>query len=290
MSGAPKIWLTSMSNGGNLENIREMIGQLVPYLDGIIWVMHDTTPDDEGAKYLAGLNSPSLTVQVIHRHYTQRNFHSMNETLFAGLIREGDYVIWTDLLERPMPEFVSRVKTEIAPQMESQGIDALAYYGKIYLFRYNETMQYHQSPHWFMTGYQRAAEYSQVEPDEKKVRWNVRPLKRTNPYSWVRHYANYFLFPAGSNSALLGLEKQGDPQVLFSQREARRLQFRREVLRRGYPLTVDGVIEMFKKELDSTLKSHVNSEKTWNDTFRYEVLGDKTVVDTHDPKDMVRIE
>lgn len=287
----PRLWLTSMSNGGSLDNIREMIDPITQYLDGIVWVMHDANDADAGSVYLAGLNSPSLTVCVIHRHYTQRNFHSMNETLFAGLIAENDYVIWTDALERPMPAFVSRIKGEIAPQMESQGIDALAYYGKIYLFRYNETMQYHQSPHWFMTGYRRVAEYSQVEPDETKVRFNARPIKRGgDPYHWVRHYLYYHLFPAGSNSALLGLDTYGDPQTLFIPREARRLEFRREVLRRGYPLTVDGVREMLKNPLDTTLKSHINGDKVISDFYRYEILGDKTVAHSHDPKEMKRIE
>jgi hypothetical protein len=281
------LWLTSMSNGGELENIREMVDPLLPWLDGIIWVLHDTDPSDPGAQYLESVKGKG---RVIYRTFNQRHWFSMDETLFCGLIEEGDLVMWSDLLERPSPHFVSYIKTELDAWMQRNGIECCLYYGKPFVFRYNESLHYYGSPHWSLLGVEKAmTEFSTLLPNEKDVRLNVRPLKRTDPYQWINHYARYWLFPAGSNHALLGLEKQGNPAELFPKREANRLAFRREMKKRGFSLTLDGLRTMLSQPLDDILKGYVNNEKTLNDYYRFVIQGDKTVVDSHDPKDMKQI-
>jgi len=288
MSAIPKLFLTSMCGPNNETNIREMIEPIIEWLDGIVWVLNDCPTTDGGAVYLESVKGLG---KVVHRQWPAgRHWAAMNDTLFTGLMDEGDLVIWTDTLERPMPPFVSRIKGEILPLMDETGVDCLFYYGKAFLFRYNELLEYRNSPHWTLHGFKQAMEWSGIEPDEKKVRFNVRPLKRTNPWHWIEHYVRYMLeYPAGCNHALLGIEKLGgNPAQQFQRREARRLDFRREVKRRGFPLTVAGLKALFSdpNQLDSVLKSYINGDKVWSDAYRLWILNDTTMVDTHDPKDM----
>ena len=283
------LWLTSMSSDPSPENPTEMIEPILDHLYGIIWVLNDVAADAPAARYLETVKGAG---QIIHRGWPAgRHFHAMNDTLFTGKIEEGDYVIFCDPLERPMLPFVSRVKTEIGPMMQESDVDVIFGWGKPFLLRYRETMEYRNSPHWSLAGWNgRGIEWSSIEPDEKKVRWNVRPLKRQDKWHWVKHYARYFLcYPAGSNSALLGLEKQGDPARLFPIREAKRLAFRAEMRRRGYPLTLEGLNEMLKKPLDNWLKRAINEEKTWSDYYNHVILGRTDLKDTHDPKDIIPI-
>lgn len=280
-----KVYLTSMSQGGAEQDIREMVQPLLPHIDGTIWVMHDAKANDRGVDFLEHNGG-----HVIHRHFVHRHDYSMNETLFCGLIEEGDLIVWSDVLEHPSPEFVSKIKGDYDPFMRAHGVDCLYYAGKAFLFRYHDGLRYVGSPHWGLQGVRAGLELSTMYPDDSKVRRNMRPLKRLDPYEWVTHYLRYWIcYPAGSNHALLGLEKQGDPATLFPIREQRRLDFRREMRKRGYKLTVDEFIAMCRAGLDNALKEHLRGEKVLSDAYHYLVLGDERVVHSHDPKDALPI-
>lgn len=280
-----RIWLTTMTSSGNEENLREMIEPLRPYINGVVATFH--SPLDNGWNYLQEVSGEG---KIIIRNWVARHHVSMNETLFAGVIQEGDFVIWCDAMERPNPEFIHALRGPVGEMMTRNGLKVLSYYGKVFVFVYDEHMEYRGSPHWYLTGFnpEQSTDISSIWPNEVDVRLNVRPLKRKDPFGWVSHYGRYWVeYPAGSNHALLGLEKQGDPQVLFPARETRRLEFRREMKCRGFEMTLRGMIMMLSTNpLDDTLKAHINEEKTVNDVYRYHVLGDQTVVDTHLPSDM----
>lgn len=282
----PRLFLTSMSSGPSAENIIEMIEPLIDVLDGVIWVLHDTHTDSPAARYLETVKGAG---RVIHRRWPAgRHFHSMNETLFTGLIEEGDFVCWTDEMERPAASFLKRVKSEIGPMMVESGTDVLFYFGKPYLFRYYETLQYHNSPHWSLHGYPgRAIEWANIQPNEREVRLNVRPEKRKNdPFHWVGHYAKYFVsYPAGSNTVALGLDHfpPGDRNEQFAIREQRRLEFRRLMKKRGFPLNNEGLKTLLSQPPDTEVRGFLAAEKILSDYYHHVILGDNTVVDSHDP-------
>lgn len=290
----PRLFLTSMCNAGNVKDIIEMVEPILPYLDGIIWVLHDCPADDPGARYLESVKGAG---KIIHRPWPRgRHWQSMNDTLFSGTAEEGDYLIWTDLLEQPAPEFLARAKTEIIPMMQEAEVDLIAYYGKPFLFRYNETLEYRNSPHWSLHGWNnRGIEWNTIEPNERKVRFNTRPIKRAGEVNhWVSHYLKYFVsYPAGANHAALGLDQYAKPgeslDQTFQRRESNRLAFRREMKKRGYPLTVEGFVSMCKSGLDQDLKKWLNSDKVFSDAYHWLVLGDSRVKDTHRPADALLI-
>lgn len=280
-----KLWLTCMSSGPSPENAIEMIEPLTDLIDGIIWVLHDTPTDSPVARYLETVKGAG---RIIHRPWPARHWHSMNETLFTGLIEEGDIVCWADDLERPAASFLKRVKTEIEPFMAETQTDCIFYYGKSYLFRYYETLQYHNSPHWSLHGYPgRAIEWANIQPNEREVRLNVRPEKRkSDPFHWVGHYAKYFVsYPAGSNTVALGLDHfpPGDRNEQFAIRERQRLEFRFLMKRRGFPLNNDGLKALLSQPLDPEVRGFLEGEKILSDYYHYVILGDDTVMDSHDP-------
>lgn len=286
LNSQPRLFITSMSSGSSAENMVEMIEPLLDVIDGVVWVLHDTPVDSPAARYLETVKGAG---RVIHRSWPAgRHFHSMNETLFTGLIQEGDLVCWTDDLERPAASFLKRAKTEIAPMMAESGTDVLFYFGKPFLFRYYETLQYHNSPHWSLHGYPgRAIEWANIQPNEREVRFNMRPEKRKGqPKHWLFHYAKYFVsYPAGSNTCALGLDHfpPGDRNAQFAERETRRLEFRRLMKKRGFSLNNDGLKALLSQPLDPEIRGFLNAEKILSDYYAYVILGDDTVVDSHDP-------
>jgi len=286
-----KLFLSSMCNNveSNLPLIRELLAPILPHLDGVVWVLHgeDYNTKSPCAEFLENVKGSG---QIIYRTWVKRHDVSMNELLYTEKVEEDDWMIYCDLNELPAVEFVSKIKAEIIPMLEQRGIDNLAYYGKAYLFKYSETLQFKYSPHWVLTGFNRGADYASVEPDESKVRKNMRPIRR-DKFEFVSHYLYYFLYPAGSNQALLGLDKRGgDIEKLFKEREELRLNFRRALKKHGYELSVDGVIEMMFYGIDEEMCRFIESDKILNDAYRYYLLGDRDFKDDHDWNNMVKVQ
>lgn len=289
---APRVWLTFMTAAGNEENLREMVEPLWPYIDGIVAVVHRPCEGDAGLAYLEASKGAG---KIIVRDWVQRHDVSASETLYAGIIQEGDLFIITDTLERPNAQFVSRCKDDLNDFMHREGVDCLYYFGKAFIVRYNEAMHYQGSPHWGLIGVKRGVEMSHQFPDEKMVRLNVRPLKRKDEHKhFCRHYLKYFVeYPAGSNHALLGIEQYGgdDPSQALQRREANRLEFRREIKRRGFPVTVEGFLAMCKDpaQMNEGLKAWLRSDKVFSDAYHWLVLGNPGITDTHRPADALPI-
>ena len=277
-----KLWLCGITSNGNSENLKQMIEPIIDFFDGFIFTYHGD--EDDGFQFLEANKKDG---KIIKANWCNRHAYSQNHFLYQGPMVEGDKFILLDSMERISPAFCKERLPKLLEVMDKDNLAVICNYGKGFIFRYNDMFEFRGSPHWYPTnidGFQANLEL------EKDMFWNVRAEQRSE-FQWVDHYAKYmFVYPAGSNHALLGLEKQGDPQKLFPDREKRRLEFRKEALKRGFPLTLDGLKQMLSGELDSILKAYLNSEKTWNDFYRYHVLNDKKVVDTHLPKDMKVIE
>lgn len=281
-----KLWLTLMTAAGNEENLRELVTPILPFIDGIVAVVHRPCDNDAGLKFLEDNKGEG---KIIVRDFVQRHDFSQTETLYAGVIKEGDLFIVCDTLERPVPSFIETVKGHINDFMLQHDLDCIYYYGKAYIVRYNELMHYRGSPHWGLAGVKSGIDFATFYPDDNLIRQNVRPVKRPDPFHFVGHYVKYYLYPAGSNHCLLGLEKNGDPNKLFPVREARRLEFRKELVKRGYPLTLDGVKQLIDDGLDKTMQEFFTSEKILNDAYRYFKLGLTNFKDDHNWEDMVEV-
>lgn len=275
-----KLYLCGITSAGNYDNLFAMIEPVKKYFDGLCFTFHGE--QDEGWKYLCENKGVG---DIIPAKWCQRHGYSMTHYLWQGPMVTGDYFVQLDSAERLGEEFCRTKLVVLIECMKTNQVAMISNFGKGFIFRYNETLEFRGSPHWYPTNLMGPAINVDLPLTDF---WNVRNEQR-DEHQWVSHYVKYFLYPAGSNHALLGLEKKGDPNTLFPIREGKRLEFRREMLARGFPLTLDGLKDMFSKPLDNKLKSMINEEKTWQDFYRYFILNDKTVVHSHDDKEMKEI-
>lgn len=272
-----------MAGPNSLEDLRELWEPIKDLFDGIVVTYHGDRLDPEAVYLEANCGMG----RVIYLPYSQRHSLSRMVYLHCGPIQDGDWVAQCDVLERLKPFFIKNVLIPFVMEWRSTFPNILYYHGKVILYQYHESLRFNGSPHEGLhrdDGQMRGWDITPMFPKEEEVRENVRPLKRKDPMGWVQHYMKYWLFPFGSNHALLGLEKRtGDLNANFMARETRRLAFREEVRRRGYPLTVEGVKKMFTEGLDDILKEHINNELVVHDFYRYVILGDITLIDNHNP-------
>ena len=290
----PRIWLTGITSSGKEAILKQGLSPVLEFFHGLIWTFHNPTDeskkatDDPGYQFLEANKGLG---RIILRDWVQRHDVSMNETLWAGIIQEGDLVVVVDTEEFMNPRFCSILSTEVNKFMEDGELDALTLYWKTVVFRYKESIQYVGSPHWGLTGINRCVELSKIYQDEASVRKNMRPVFRTDPFQFVDHYARYYLYPFGSNTLCLGLEQnEGDKKDLFQELETNRLEFKKQLKKAGYPLTTDGILSMMKNS--ARLKEFtrfIEKSKELNDFYRLHILDRKDFKDDHDFKDMVNV-
>lgn len=274
-----------MAGPGSFQDLDELWTPIQDHFDGICAVYFGSRDDIE-AKYLETTKGAGY---ITYLPYTGRHDLARVCAIHCGAIQHGDVVCQFDTLERLNPEFAN----EMLGLLDSR-INTLFYYGKVLLYEYHESVTFQGTPHEAfrrLDGGTKAVELSQYQPDESKVRLNVRPIKRTDPYHWVGHYVRYYLAtPWGSNHCLLGNEHRGDPMKLYQEREALRIEVRDYLRAQGVPLTVDGLrVYLTTKPITEAMKSYIEKECILNDAYRYWVLGDLTIKDDHSWSSMVKV-
>lgn len=277
-----KPYLCGITSSGNKQLLEEMVEPIKHLVRGLVFTFH--YPKDDGADYLEANKGDG---EIIYAKWCQRHGYSQNHFLYQGPMQDGDYFILLDSAERISAEFLTNKYPQIQSQMQERNIAMVANYGKGFIFRYNEQLEFRNSPHWNSINLDGSTANLELPLTDF---WNVRAQYR-DKFQWVGHYVKYMLYPAGSNHALLGLEKNGNPQELFPKREKLRLEFRKYLKNElGVELTV-GAFKRYLRENDGRypekFKFYLNKEKVWNDAYRYWVLKDESLLDNHDFKDMV---
>jgi hypothetical protein len=279
-----KPYLVFMTGPNSIENLREMIEPIKQYFRGVCALVHDSNEFSPEVEYLTKINNELGEGNIILGSFVGRHDHSRNRILFETGIKNGDYLVTLDTLER-IPEVFAKNLFNLMMQMNHEGVDVIYYFSKPYVIKYREDMEYKGTPHESLVG---KYSISSVEltllneyfKDENNVRINVRPIKRPDKFHFIGHYAKYLLQP-NSNQILLGLENQKHPQEMWSKREENRLRFIKTLEDRGFDRSFAGVLALFSGPIDDELKHYINNEKVWQDVYRYYILKDDTVIDEH---------
>lgn len=233
-----------MASEGCYEDLKELIDPIISNFDGIVAVYHN--PRDEGSQYL---EQNKKAGKIIYLDYCQRHDFSRNHYLWCGPIKNGDWVVTLDCLERIPICFASKIKDYIT-QFQQQGVNLVYFHGKPYLFEYHESMIYRGSPHEGLVRQDGKAQIIELNKYfiDTECRINMRPIKR-DKFHFINGYARYHLFPYGSNNSALGLEKRLNGksyQDAYIERESDRLEFLAEMDSRGFERTTDGLKKCYQ--------------------------------------------
>lgn len=267
-----KLYLCGITTIGKHDNLKELIDPILSYFDGLIWTFHDGK--DEGSEYLEKNKKDGA---VIYAKFSQRHGFSMQQYLWQGPMQDSDFFVQIDDQERLSTKFCDRIP-KLIEMMKLNNIAMIANYNKGLLFRYNEMLEFKGSPHWFSTNLDGISANLELPLDEF---WNVRSRNR-DKFQFVDHYMKYMMYPAGSNHCLLGLDHHPQGNNFFQERERKRLEFRKILKELNYPLTIDGVKKAFSSDpLDQRIKDYINFDLVANDFYRYHILKDGTLIDSH---------
>lgn len=209
-----KIWLVGMTQN-RIDDFKEIVEYSDKYFDGMIFVDHFS---DDGTFEI--LESHKGEGKIIQRPYVKQHSHSQNEILFCRHANNGDWMFLNDSPERIKPQWLDRMRQDIV-EFEKEGIGAVVFSNRVYLWRYFDFQQFHGSPHWGLSPINGKA-FSFEEENKDQFILNKRDEKPEDSY--CLHPIRYWFVHSPSNEIDAMYSKYGSA-VVESHRKAQ-IEFR----------------------------------------------------------------
>lgn len=135
-----KLWLTLIT-GDREKDIDELTKDTFDYFDGIVAVEHESRDNTREI-----LESRKKAGKIITRSFVRHHGFSMNEFLFAGVIKNLDYFLIVDSPERIQVSWLKQLRGQIDLWVK-EGVNGV-YMDRIYLARYFDDMAFFGGIHW----------------------------------------------------------------------------------------------------------------------------------------------
>lgn len=269
-----------MAGPNSLADIQELVSPIKPYIRGICALVHDVDEFDEGFRYLVKTNMELGAGNILIGTYLGRHDYSRTRILYETGMKNGDWFVQIDCGGEIFGSKFGEVVGGLIEHAKENDLNSYYFYGKPFLIKFCESLEYRGTPHENLIrkeGEIRGTELSDHFTEEQ-LRVNIRPLKRPKTH-FLRHYVLYILQPC-SNQNALGLEHHGGAAA-FPKLENIRLRLVKYLRDNGFERTPEGFGEALKKGLNDELRYLINNHKQLNDYYRFYVLGDDSVNDSH---------
>lgn len=282
------IYLCGITNESEYQNIKKLT-ECWGVFDGLIFGYdapegYDMVESDIGSLSAADgdlcwrlLDERKKEGKIIHREWTNDHDLQMNTFLREGPMKDGDWFVLRDSMERFNLEWVKKLP-DLVLEWETQGILSVYNYGKGFAFKWNDTMIFQGSPHWGLQGARGKAIdlKEQYDEDKKEHTWRIRDGEEGGrPFdNKINHEAKYVWNYGRSNHLLLGYENRIEE---FRRAEIIRQHIREVAKVNGFDLTIEGLKEFMTwlKEKDhEAFSSWINSHRVWKNFYRYRIAGE----------------
>lgn len=263
MNNHPKLWLTFMTQN-RVNDIREMTEDLSPF-NGIVAVDHYS---DDGTYEL--LEERKGEGKIIRRPFVNHHAHSMNEFLFSGVIKSGDYFMILDSSDRINPRWLASLREDVG-YYDKNNIGAI-FLDRIFLARYIDSMEFFGGVHWGLRPlWGQPMNYSQIN-GYKKESWIIN--KRGDNSILMNPSKYYWVYGHGGSHTQLLYQQFGDD--VWKYHENIRMQFRincQHLL--GLEFTIESLINYMKTNIGNYpdwFEMVLEGEVSIKDIFRYKIL------------------
>lgn len=252
------------------KNIKELTDPIWEYIDGLCFVDHGST---DGTREL--LESRKGAGKIIDGTWVNNHDFSLNRALLEGGMKEGDFFVFRDSMERFNPEWVKNIKPFFS-NLHNQGVNAIFNFGKIFAAEWTDRLYFQGNPHFGLMGLtQKIIDLKDYyDEDKHEHTWRIRdgeeggrPLDNK-----IDHEAKYAWVYGRSNHLLLGMEGR---QEEYHGAEGIRNHARWCAKQLGVPMTIDGLktfISKLKEENPENLVTFINSHRVWKNFYRHHFL------------------
>jgi len=259
----PKLWLTFITQN-RVNDIKEMTEDLSPF-DGIIAVDHNST---DGTYEL--LDERKKAGKIIQRPFVKHHGYSMNELLFCGAMKMGDYFLILDSSDRISLRWLKTIREDIT-YLSKNNVGAV-FLDRVFLARYIDSMEFFGAVHWGLRPFWgRAVDYSKID-GYKKESFIIN--KRGDNSILMNPSRYWFEYGHGTSHVQLLYQQFGDE--IWAHHEGIRMNFRLLCqFELDLELTLDALIKYMKENLGNYpdwFENVLEDEVSVKDIFRYKVL------------------
>ena len=235
-----RIFLIGMTQN-QVDNIRALTDPIYQEIDGLCFVDHGST---DGTREL--LEERKGAGKIIERPWLMSHDFSLNHVLLEGGFKDGDYLILRDSVERFNPEWAKKIRNFI-DTLDFAGVRTLYNYGKIFAFKYNDSLFFNGSPHFGVEGVQHKMVDLKDYHNEDLHEWTWRirdgeeggrPIDNK-----IDHEARYYFQYGRSNHLLLGRE---DCIEEYQRLELIRKHVRDQAKLLGFKTDIDGLKDFMR--------------------------------------------
>ena len=268
-----KIYLCGITNN-QYDNVKALTDPIYEHIDGLIWVYHKSDVESDGTLEL--LEERKGCGEVIVTKWVNAHDHSMNKFLIESVLKEGDWFILRDSMERFNSEWAKDI-SQFLTNLDLNKIRSVYNYGKGFAFKWNDSMFFQGSPHWGLNGVQhKMIELQNHFSEEKKEHtWRIkdgevggRPIDNK-----IDHEAKYSWVYGRSNHLYLGVDSSNHDE--FQRAELIRLHTRDLARSASFKTDMDGLKSWIKflgeKDFEA-LRIFINSHRVWKNFYRYHFL------------------
>lgn len=259
-----KLWLTFITQN-RLSDIKEMTENIYPTFDGIVAVDHNS--DDGTYELLEGRKGLG---KIIRRPFVKHHAHSMNETLFSGAMKNGDYFMILDSSDRISPFWLKTLRGNIEHYNENN-IGAV-FLDRVFLARYIDSMEYFGAVHWGLKPYWGQAINYSLMNGYKKESWIINK-RGDNSILWN---PSKYWWEYGHGSSHTELLYRQFSDEIWRFHEGVRMQFRINCqLQLGLEFTLDSLIKYMKENIGDYpdwFENVLENEVSVKDIFRFKVI------------------
>lgn len=219
------------------DDISQMISNIYPTFDGIVAVVNQ--PSNDGTYEL--LESNKGNGKIIKTQWTPHHGFLMNHLLFYGGIDDGRWCLYLDSPERITDLFIQDLP-QMLKMYDDNGIGALYWDGRPYLFKYNKYCEFFGAVHWGLSNIN-----GKIITSPDKDHYIINKRKEKPEISWCLNPIKYWVcYPLSEETYAMYGKYGGD---LWKKHEAIRRDFRKyciDVLKIDIT-TLDGLIDYMKK-------------------------------------------
>lgn len=284
-----KLWLTGITNKGNRDHLVELIEPIKEYFDGLIWVYHledqivlREIAEDDGFQYLVQNQKEG---KIVLSEWCNRFDFSRNTGLFRSPIKNGDWFVTIDTMERMHPEFAAQLP-ELIQRFTNNNINGVYLRNKHFLFQYNENTAFVNNPHCGVAGVKNSLEITTLPFWRDEFWQNVRNQHRSQ-HDFIDHNLKYYLFP-NTNHLVLNCEHDRDFMI---ERYMIRSEFFNELKELDIdPQDFNAVKEYIcSGDLTNSIKKCIAEEKYLNDVYRFYRLKREDIEEDFDFENLVDV-
>lgn len=271
-----KVYLCGITSS-EFDNLKALTDSCHEVFDGMIWVCDDKT--DQATLDL--LEERKGCGEILRRKWTKDHDLSMNVFLRESVLKQGDWFVLRDSMERFNPEWVVNLP-KLLDSLAMQRVQSIFNYGKGFAFQWHDGLVFFGSPHWGLHGIRPLSiDFKDTfSEEEHQHTWRIRDGEEGGrPVdNKIDHEAKYLWCYGRTNHLYLGV----DPDDPIAPALIERADTIRQVMRHwGNHIegcgtdSVEGLKNFMlylRKEDGEQLGHFVNSHRVWKNFFRYHIL------------------